>query len=45
MEPKGYSYCHSCSDFTALMPRTNESGYDSVNVCGYCIEYLQSECI
>lgn len=45
MGAKGYSYCHSCSDFTALMPRIgNETGYDSVNVCGYCIEYLQSEC-
>ncbi|KAI0763127.1 hypothetical protein BD413DRAFT_450196, partial [Trametes elegans] len=38
----GYSYCHSCTDFQALMPRRgSESGYDAVPVCGYCIEYLQ----
>ncbi|KAF7316297.1 RING-finger domain-containing protein [Mycena indigotica] len=37
----GYMYCHSCTDFQALMPRTGaEMGYDAVNVCGYCIEYL-----
>ncbi|KXN81692.1 E3 ubiquitin-protein ligase cblA [Leucoagaricus sp. SymC.cos] len=37
----GYSYCHSCSDFQALMPRPGpESGYDPVHVCGYCIEFL-----
>lgn len=39
----GYSYCHSCSDYQALMPRRgNESGYDPVPVCGFCIELLQS---
>ncbi|OJT13142.1 hypothetical protein TRAPUB_10297 [Trametes pubescens] len=38
----GYSYCHSCSDYQALMPRRgNESGYDPVPVCGFCIELLQ----
>ncbi|KAF4564655.1 hypothetical protein EYR40_010822 [Pleurotus pulmonarius] len=37
----GYSYCHSCSDYLALMPRSgNEAGYDAQSVCGYCIEYL-----
>ncbi|CAA7269961.1 unnamed protein product [Cyclocybe aegerita] len=37
----GYAYCHSCSDYQALMPRTgNETGYDAMNVCAYCIEYL-----
>ncbi|KAF7763614.1 hypothetical protein Agabi119p4_8151 [Agaricus bisporus var. burnettii] len=37
----GYSYCHSCSDFQALLPRSGSgSGYDSVHVCGYCIELL-----
>ncbi|KAI0631065.1 hypothetical protein C8Q77DRAFT_1229928 [Trametes polyzona] len=38
----GYSYCHSCTDFQALMPRRGaESGYDPVPVCGFCIELLQ----
>ncbi|KAI0326141.1 hypothetical protein GY45DRAFT_1348498 [Cubamyces sp. BRFM 1775] len=38
----GYSYCHSCTDFQALMPRRGaESGYDPVPVCGFCIENLQ----
>lgn len=42
-DPPGYSYCHSCSDYQALMPRRgNESGYDPVPVCGFCIELLQS---
>ncbi|KAF9010147.1 hypothetical protein BDQ17DRAFT_1388134 [Cyathus striatus] len=37
----GYSYCHSCSDFQALMPRSGtENGYDAANVCGFCIEFL-----
>jgi len=34
----GYFYCSSCSSYQALMPR--EAGYDPVQVCGYCIEYL-----
>lgn len=39
----GYLYCHACSDFQALMPRTgSESGYDPAHVCGYCIELLNS---
>ncbi|KAI0642622.1 hypothetical protein C8Q79DRAFT_983074 [Trametes meyenii] len=38
----GYTYCHSCTDFQALMPRRgSESGYDPVPVCGFCIELLQ----
>ncbi|KAI0349708.1 hypothetical protein OH77DRAFT_1414525 [Trametes cingulata] len=38
----GYSYCHSCTDFQALMPRRgSESGYDPVPVCAFCIEFLQ----
>ncbi|KAF5388946.1 hypothetical protein D9757_005155 [Collybiopsis confluens] len=52
----GYAYCHSCTDYQALMPRqpqgqgtSSESleaassapGYDSVNVCAFCIELLQ----
>jgi len=36
----GYSYCHSCSDFQALMQRNNKSGYDPMPVCVYCIENL-----
>ncbi|KAJ7226255.1 hypothetical protein B0H12DRAFT_1149277 [Mycena haematopus] len=37
----GYSYCHTCTDFQGLMPRSgNETGYDMMNVCGYCIEFL-----
>lgn len=38
----GYTYCSSCSDNQALMPRTgsNETGYDPAAVCNYCIEYL-----
>ncbi|KAJ7211313.1 hypothetical protein GGX14DRAFT_449820 [Mycena pura] len=38
----GYMYCHSCTDYQGLMPRmgTNETGYDAMNVCAYCIEYL-----
>ncbi|KAK7467315.1 hypothetical protein VKT23_004372 [Stygiomarasmius scandens] len=35
----GYAYCHNCTDYQALMPR--ESGYDSMNVCAFCIEMLQ----
>ncbi|KAK0192991.1 hypothetical protein F5146DRAFT_927601 [Armillaria mellea] len=37
----GYSYCHSCTDYQALMPRANSSGYEALNVCAYCIEFLQ----
>ncbi|KAI0947932.1 hypothetical protein AcW1_009566 [Taiwanofungus camphoratus] len=37
----GYSYCHSCTDFQALMPRGGtESGYDVVPVCAFCIDNL-----
>ncbi|KAF9787943.1 hypothetical protein BJ322DRAFT_1046120 [Thelephora terrestris] len=35
----GYSYCSSCAGYTALMPREN-SGYDPVSVCTFCIENL-----
>ncbi|TRM62035.1 hypothetical protein BD626DRAFT_570254 [Schizophyllum amplum] len=42
----GYSYCHSCSDYQALMPRETRSGgnagYDVVQVCSFCIEFLNS---
>lgn len=38
----GYSYCHSCTDYQALMPRTDQDGYDSMNVCAYCIDFLTS---
>ncbi|KAI0716474.1 hypothetical protein C8Q76DRAFT_724412 [Earliella scabrosa] len=43
----GYSYCHSCTDFQALMPRRESSdlgavsGYDPMPVCAFCIEMLQ----
>ncbi|KAG7441107.1 uncharacterized protein BT62DRAFT_937347 [Guyanagaster necrorhizus] len=37
----GYSYCHSCTDYQALMPRTGSNGYEALNVCAYCIEFLQ----
>ncbi|TFK49093.1 hypothetical protein OE88DRAFT_466214 [Heliocybe sulcata] len=40
----GYSYCHSCTDYQALMPRRERgaiSGYDANPVCSYCIELLQ----
>ncbi|KAI0729769.1 hypothetical protein C8Q72DRAFT_826276 [Fomitopsis betulina] len=37
----GYSYCHSCTDFQALMPRHgSETGYDPVPVCAFCIDNL-----
>ncbi|KAF9522210.1 hypothetical protein CPB83DRAFT_864773 [Crepidotus variabilis] len=39
----GYTFCHSCTDYQALMPRTGNdtiTGYDPMNVCGFCIEYL-----
>ncbi|OCH85777.1 hypothetical protein OBBRIDRAFT_821399 [Obba rivulosa] len=37
----GYSYCQSCSDFQALMPRAGpEAGHDVVPVCAFCIENL-----
>ncbi|KAL1660518.1 hypothetical protein GGF50DRAFT_118876 [Schizophyllum commune] len=40
----GYSYCHSCSDYQALMPRETRSGtnagYDPAPVCAFCIEML-----
>ncbi|KAF5314682.1 hypothetical protein D9611_007043 [Ephemerocybe angulata] len=39
----GYAYCHNCSDYQALMPRAGpETGYDGVNVCGFCIDYLNT---
>jgi len=40
----GYSYCHSCSDYQALMPRSGSSdmGYDPMHVCGFCNEFLNS---
>jgi hypothetical protein len=42
----GYSYCHSCTDFQALMPRGGyDAGYDSMNVCGFCIDFLNSRSI
>ncbi|KAK0237670.1 hypothetical protein EDD85DRAFT_921308 [Armillaria nabsnona] len=37
----GYSYCHSCTDYQALMPRANSNGYEALNVCAYCVEFLQ----
>ncbi|KAI3998372.1 hypothetical protein K525DRAFT_275257 [Schizophyllum commune Loenen D] len=44
----GYSYCHSCSDYQALMPRETRSGtnagYDPAPVCAFCIEMLNGEC-
>ncbi|KAJ7634812.1 hypothetical protein FB45DRAFT_909940 [Roridomyces roridus] len=37
----GHSYCHSCTDYQGLMPRGgNETGYDVMNVCAFCIEFL-----
>ncbi|ETW77980.1 hypothetical protein HETIRDRAFT_435892 [Heterobasidion irregulare TC 32-1] len=37
----GYSYCSSCSDYQALMPRSgSESGYQPMPVCSFCIENL-----
>ncbi|KAH9939543.1 hypothetical protein B0H21DRAFT_825125 [Amylocystis lapponica] len=37
----GYAYCHSCTDFQALMPRSgSETGYDPVPVCAFCIDNL-----
>ncbi|KAJ7033721.1 hypothetical protein C8F04DRAFT_614622 [Mycena alexandri] len=37
----GYLYCHSCTDYQGLMPRIgSETGYDAMNVCSYCVEYL-----
>ncbi|KAI5121709.1 hypothetical protein M0805_002102 [Coniferiporia weirii] len=37
----GYTYCHSCSDYQAVMPRNaSSSGYDPVSVCAFCIRYL-----
>lgn len=42
----GYQFCHSCSDYQALMPRTSDtSGYDVMPVCGFCIEYLTGMCL
>jgi hypothetical protein len=46
----GYSYCSSCSDYQALMPRTSadtgyqvtQTGYEVSSVCAYCIENLNS---
>ncbi|KAJ3887020.1 hypothetical protein GG344DRAFT_56437 [Lentinula edodes] len=40
----GYAYCQSCTDYQALMPRESSSGpsgYDPMNVCAFCIEFLQ----
>lgn len=41
----GYSYCHSCTDYQALVPRSQpqSNGYDSIPVCAFCIEFLQSQ--
>ncbi|KAI0090351.1 hypothetical protein BDY19DRAFT_888033 [Irpex rosettiformis] len=39
----GYSYCHSCSDYQALMPRNDNSGYDTMPICAYCVESLNSK--
>ncbi|KAF7326391.1 RING-finger domain-containing protein [Mycena venus] len=37
----GMSSDSCCTDYQGLMPRTgNETGYDMMNVCGYCIEFL-----
>ncbi|KAL1746846.1 hypothetical protein HDZ31DRAFT_61788 [Schizophyllum fasciatum] len=40
----GYSYCHSCTDFQALMPRAvragANAGYDVVPVCAFCADVL-----
>ncbi|KAG6886885.1 hypothetical protein C0995_003593 [Termitomyces sp. Mi166 len=37
----GYLYCGNCSDYQALMPRSGqESGYDPMPVCAFCIDYL-----
>ncbi|KZP15321.1 hypothetical protein FIBSPDRAFT_912562 [Athelia psychrophila] len=43
----GYSYCSSCSDYQALMPRTSsdghrqsQTGYESAPVCAFCIDNL-----
>ena len=38
---QGYSYCSTCVGYTALMPREN-SGYDPVPVCSFCIDNLTS---
>ena len=38
---QGYSYCSTCTGYTALMPRGN-SGYDPVPVCAFCIDNLTS---
>lgn len=47
---EGYSYCSSCSDFQALMPRAasegsydiTHTGYQVANVCAFCIDNLNS---
>ncbi|KAF8524349.1 hypothetical protein BU17DRAFT_42956 [Hysterangium stoloniferum] len=38
----GYSYCSSCADYQALMPRSSSDnrGYDPQTVCAFCIEML-----
>lgn len=48
----GYSYCSSCTDYQALMPRTNndggnphQTGYESMPVCSFCIDNLHSACL
>jgi hypothetical protein len=38
----GYLYCYTCSDFQALMPRSGSDGYDTMHVCGFCVEFLTS---
>ncbi|KII87610.1 hypothetical protein PLICRDRAFT_641825 [Plicaturopsis crispa FD-325 SS-3] len=40
----GYSYCSSCADYQALMPRSGPqgAGYDVMSVCAYCIDHLNS---
>lgn len=47
----GYAYCHNCTDYQAMMPRSasgsgggaSTTGYDAVPVCAFCIELLTSE--
>ena len=39
--PQGYSYCSTCTGYSALMPRQN-SGYDPVPVCAFCVDNLTS---
>ena len=40
----GYSYCQSCVDYQALMPRLgDEPGHQVMSVCAFCIEFLTGE--